>query len=455
MTYSGSIYPPSPGGSLPADTVFYKGEWTAGPQDAYSLVTRFGFLALSTALTGDDPLPAISDPGWANDVPGTPSFVTESNFSADYITGQRIINGSEYRQIEAIRFRSLGTDQVKFTVFLVFDPTSTSPNVLLLNEITKLNSLETGDVEVTIPKLHLAPFEEVDIVLIRSSNFNTVFVNFDWQTLNDGSVPSSGEATINADGTVIRVHNEDDIGTNLGAFLNSVPAGATITIANHVWVILTVTNQGTYVEYLVANRQGRPPEAVQGITFSNGTETTIEYVRDVDHHIANTNTLGFEGTTYGFASTVTNDNAYGIDVLTRVLSDGADWDSLYPSPSAMMADAISPIAGRFSRDILTATQVVNDITLNLMGFDSAKFSTDITADITTVNLLNFESGNLIVWSVENNSGGDLDVTCVGEGGTSMAGFQTQTIVDGSIVEFTIFNFNGTSRWTRDDITTLT
>lgn len=163
--------------------------------------------------------------------------------------------------------------------------------------------------------------------VVQPSSFSSL-----WQTKNENSNPSDGEAIFRNNQTEIRVANTDENDIDQSANLATIEIGATLSFAGLSWTVTNITTNGSGAggrhNFFIEPDQGRPEEGDYILTWEWGAADPIPYVEDANHLASDPNVEGFQGTT--FPATVFDDNAYGVDVLVEEYIPSPDWDVMYP-----------------------------------------------------------------------------------------------------------------------------
>ncbi len=160
-----------------------------------------------------------------------------------------------------------------------------------------------------------------------------------WQTKNENSNPSEGEAIFRNNATEIRVSNTDKNDVNQEANLQAIEVGATLSFAGSTWTVTNITTNGSggggRHNFFIEPNQGRPTEDEYILTWTWGATDPVPYVQDTDYYSGTDLVYGFKSGTFPPLSF--DKNGYGVDLLVDDFIESEDWDVMVPPPSAVVA----------------------------------------------------------------------------------------------------------------------
>jgi len=167
----------------------------------------------------------------------------------------------------------------------------------------------------------------------------TLDVPYNLVLVNNLTVPAAGQVTHAQNAAeILRFNKIDDLGTDRGAALVALTAGDIIDSGDTRYGIQSVTDNGSYVSFLVSPAT-RDTGGLRTYTLETTASTTITYPREVDAWLSDPNVQGLFIQDGAYSNIVPDNHAYGLDVSIQEASVSDDWDTLATSSGASAGDS--------------------------------------------------------------------------------------------------------------------
>ena len=324
----------------------FQGDWVADRVYPLSSVVKdYGWTCVSVKQTSERAAPEESVSAWFSDLgAGPPTFTTQTN-SATYITGTRV-TFSDYVRISGYRvWLPESTGSFEYEVWATREESNVPNSSKTEQLIATFVPTSTGWREV-VAQSFFYPGSVLDMALVSRSVSQPSTFSGTWQTLNENSSPSDGEAVFRNNGTEVWVHNSDDGGTNRESTLATIAVGATMECGGLTWTVAAISTDGSGAtgrhQFTLSPSQGRPAEATQTLEWNWGSTAAVSYVEDTSYWAGVSAVEGFETATY--PPTVFNDTFYGVDFFGAQIIPREDWEVLVASQTGIgVAGASSPV----------------------------------------------------------------------------------------------------------------
>lgn len=298
----------------------WAGNWVDG--DVYyngQIVLDGDWLMVATATTDERPAPQPL---------GSPVYLYDGTNPTTSVAAKQIIQGAVYSASVPIFVSGFRMYVVAGNLYRIYSVDANGST----RQIAILEATVTGWVENPLP-LSIVPsgttFAIYTITTEPDPSPTTFVGNWDYQTPQNTAIPASGQI-VHARGTnfEMRIHKTDDDLVDRSAELALLGVGDIIDGAGVRWSIQSVTDNGTYLTFVVAPAQNGTPTGVQSFTFETVAPTPISYLKDVDFYLTNAAVSGLEGVDVPFEDIVPDNNAYGVDILVQPASVPSNWELL-------------------------------------------------------------------------------------------------------------------------------
>lgn len=268
--------------------------------------------------TSDPAAPTFAgNTNWVSELPGTPALNTLTVNQTAWITGNEF-TWPEGGKALAYRFYCPDVSgNFDYSLWA-------NINGNLQQLIAPFVPTTVGYQEISLSPLLWLPDTTITLYLVTRAVVQPNTFNSLWDVKNKNGSPSAGEAWFQNNGTQIRVHNEDDNGSNQSVNLSSVQEGGTLEFGGSIWTIEEVDVHSSHVRYTVSPSQGRPSENTYILTFSWGSVAALPFVNTVNHFSAYPGIRGLSGLTLD--SLTYNNDYYGVDISIDELVFSDDWD---------------------------------------------------------------------------------------------------------------------------------
>ena len=301
--------------------LFWKGTYDGSCYRPGDVVSDDGWLMTPNTPTCEKPAPTpIGSPVWSY----------QGADPTDQLTVKSLLYGHRYVYSTAGYVNGWRLWQVTgnaYTVYLASDPEGENVVEVLL---PTREAQSDGWVEFNVaPKLLLAgtTFDLVAVVQEPDPSPTTFTGNWNYLTPNNVAVPTTGQVShANQRSDSLRVHKTDNDGGDRSVELAVMTVGDIIEAGGTRWAVQTITDQGTWVEFIVAPATQISPDGVTSFIFETVTATPITYLNDPDYYLTNDDATGFLSLTGSPADVVADQDAYGVDIKYQQVSYSTDWD---------------------------------------------------------------------------------------------------------------------------------
>jgi len=320
--------------SLAGSFMVWKNKWL---QDTYyenDVVRDETWTMIANKTTTDRPSPQpYGDQTFI--LSDTPTWATQS--ITDVVrTGLRISNLTKAYDVSSIR------------VWLPSVSASVNYRVIMEDNITgliKFGQSFTGDIlgspgwlTATIDRVWLVPSDDITIWLTMENIASTTTFNHPWDYIgesNQDNNPGNGNIETRGQQNTVRINVIDDDAVDQTSDLSQVITGTILRIANesdltryYEYEVIDVTDNTTWflfdVRLIEEGVGGEPLEVVSTVTFDVPIPASVDYVEIVNNYSGNTSLNG--ELKIGTNAQVTNQNAYGVDILLQEYIVSPDWD---------------------------------------------------------------------------------------------------------------------------------
>jgi hypothetical protein len=154
--------------------------------------------------------------------------------------------------------------------------------------------------------------------------------NWDYDTPTTTGTPGTGVIThSNRSTDLLQVNKIDNDGTDQGDWLVNLTPGDKIRGVGYQWTIQMVTDNGTWVEFVVSPASQGSPDGVATFEFDTVVAVPITFGREDDYWLNNplpvSTAQGLYGVDVSMSEVVADDNAYGLDILVQDAYVPAEW----------------------------------------------------------------------------------------------------------------------------------
>ncbi len=312
----------------------WEGVWLDGEYELNDTVRDETWTMIANKTTTDRPAP---QPFGAKSylLPDSPTWIINSN--ADVIwAGLRVSNLTKTYRISAVRVWLPDVNpSVKYRVVSENNTTG----------VIKVGQTFSGDIlgspgwlTATIEPLWLPMNTDTTLWLISENIASTTTFNHPWNYIgksNQDNNPQNGNIENRGSQTVLRISNVDDDGTNRSSDLLQATTGTIIRLATesdttryYEYEVISLSDEGLWVLYDVSfieeGTGGEPLEERSTVTFTIPVAASVDYV-ELTNEWNSSPTLNGE-LKIGSGSQVSNQNAYGVDILVQEYIKSDDWD---------------------------------------------------------------------------------------------------------------------------------
>lgn len=323
------------GSALQPNALTWAGYWADGAYSANNLVVDNGWLAVARRDTTDAPSPQpVGDVRNIINVPGAPTFATNSVVSGSLIVGTRYTFPSQV-YIRAARFQApAAAAGLRFDAWIVLDP-DTDPSFYVLASADVVSASDTGKwVELPVGLTFVQDARKIDIIAAYTPATGSTSFTYQWDYKRKNGNPPAKEIwhQSGSNSNQIRVHEQDLTETDRSSDLNNIAPGSQIEMLSggNVWSVLAASKSGDVYTFIV-QPASRAQEAVSNFEFQYFGALSISYLEALNHYNTLPDVNGFLSTS-GYNPTtappVLNQNAYGVDIQVQEVLTSDDWEFL-------------------------------------------------------------------------------------------------------------------------------
>jgi hypothetical protein len=290
-----------------------------------TVVVDDGWLMIANTDTSDKAAPQpAGNVQWAG-YGDSPSWQTNSSTASAIYRGQRYTALNKAVILDSIRIwiDEVGEDYVYETWFIK-DPLG----IASARQISSISAPENiGWVPVSSSQEIIALGAAFDVFVIKKNLSSSTSFAYDWNyiTPQNATVPATGEIThANKLQDELRIHVNDSGGTDRGTNLDAVKSGDEIRAMGLVWNVQTSTDNGTYYTFVV-DPLFQGSAGLETFTFTIYGALTANYAYIPNHYQPFPTVEGLYSDT-DYASIITNNDGYGVDVEAQDVIISPDWD---------------------------------------------------------------------------------------------------------------------------------
>ena len=316
-------------GGTDIGAMVWRGPWSDGQYFKNNVVTDEYWLAIANKDTTEKPAPQpTGDPVNVIDVPGTPSFATNTVSAAQLIVGTRYTNTSAV-YVRQIRYQIPAT-MAGFTAayYIVRDPLGDNPTTVnIVSEFTIAPS-DTGSWKVVSLGLEIIPANlTFDVIGVFKPAIGSTSFTYEWDYKQKNGDPDSGEIWHQAGGGEMRVNEADSGDTDRSTDLDNIGPGSEILMVSsgQEWSVNGASKTGD-VYYFDVEPATRAGENTSNFTFTYYAPLSMDYLIAANHYTTLSNVSGFQSTTGYDGNPTLNQNAYGVDINIQDVLVSDDWD---------------------------------------------------------------------------------------------------------------------------------
>ena len=319
------------GGEIDAPLIWTPDYTPNDPVRTNTMVRDETYLMVANKATSDRAAPQASGVReWMTTLGSSPAWSQQQANSNALLVGARITFNEDIFKGDLRWHIPVASPDVVYEIWRVDDPlgvarTEQLRGAWLADEATEVGSwitLARGQRVVLAGTVF-------DLVLLARSTASPSNWSATWQMENKNGNPDSEKAWHQSGGGELRIHHTAKVGGNQQTNLERLKAGDTLTVNGVQWTITGNNHQSNHVRLgLVPASRGQEGEFV--FQFVEYVATPIDYVQIANHwsgvsHSYNITVQGLLSTT-DYASIVTNDNCYGLDLAIQGVHMSPDWD---------------------------------------------------------------------------------------------------------------------------------
>lgn len=241
--------------------------WLPGDYFPDQVVTDDGWLMVANKATNDRPAPQPNGPAvpaYPTDPPAwTPPLETTVSFLG---TATRFVflEGGWLETVRAYIPEVSGSLRYVLSVYDQTDPDR------VIHTSTSITPTAPGWFEIEIARRVVLAGTDLVIALYTQETAGSILRSYDWDyqgRTNTNTDPGVGNFNRDVNAEVLRVNKTDDSAADRGAELLAIVPGTEITVGGGEWTVqvLSVTDQGTWVEYGVETQAGGLPNVPDGV----------------------------------------------------------------------------------------------------------------------------------------------------------------------------------------------